>query len=715
MARDFNGTATTGTGEYLEVDATPLTAVPITVSAWCYPADTTNFKEILDITDKDNTDQWLVRLALGNDAKVWAFARDSGANNGIASTSTTYGANAWCHACGVFESGGRAAFLNGGGKGTNATAKSPTGIDRISVGRAGDSTPSDPMQGRLAEIAVWDAALTDGEVALLARGVSPWRIRPGNLKLYYPLYGSASPEPNLAVGGTTYQLTVTGTPVQADHAPVASPFAFVAGWAGAFTSGGAVANTKSLLATQAQVVSVLQKAASRARAATQATSASVVRTWPKALYATQAMVAILSAAIVTVKSLVATQATAQVLAKLVGVVRAATQGTNVPTFSPSAAVSFLLTQAQTALSRRAVSRAQVATQATAQTQTRQVGVVRVATQAAVATLSTLQAVGRALYATQAQAVTVLQRQVGVVRVASQAQATALTRLVGKLLYAVQTAATVFDATRIAGGATLVSLIATQAQAALQHRQAQLVRAATQAQAVTVLRRAVSYALRATQAASTYAEHVVGKLLYATQAESALLTAVRVSLKTLLATQAAVMTQLRQVGKLLTPTQAQSVTRLTRAVTTTLYAAQAGAALLTKAVRVTLQPATQAVAVVFTAAQGAVTTLKTLLAVQEQAALLTKQAQRARVAVQTAATVGPARAVVVTLLATQATAGLIGKAITKALRAVQDAVVSFLGGARPRVINLIASQDSASIALSASNGGNVFSLTANADI
>lgn len=231
MARTFNGTAVTGTGEYLEVDATPITAAPLTVAAWVYPADTTNFKEVVNISDKDDPNQWLVRLALTNTGVVRAYARDSATNDGGADTSSSYSANVWQLVSANYLTTGREVFLNGAGKGTNAVAKTPTGVDRISVGRAGDSTPSDPMQGGIGEIAIWNVALSDAEHAALGRGVHFRRMRRSNLILYYPLWGNASPETPV-VGASTYNLSITGTPDKlGHHAPVAF-FGFGGGFRG---------------------------------------------------------------------------------------------------------------------------------------------------------------------------------------------------------------------------------------------------------------------------------------------------------------------------------------------------------------------------------------------------------------------------------------------------------------------------------------------------
>ena len=79
------------------------------------------------------------------------------------------------------------------------------------------------MNGRLAEIAIWNAALTDDEVLSLSKGVSPLRVDPQNLVAYWPLYGNGSPEPNYVRNSTDLALTLINAPPQIDHAPVMAP------------------------------------------------------------------------------------------------------------------------------------------------------------------------------------------------------------------------------------------------------------------------------------------------------------------------------------------------------------------------------------------------------------------------------------------------------------------------------------------------------------
>ncbi len=74
-----------------------------------------------------------------------------------------------------------------------------------------DLAPETHWNGRLYLVGLWNIALTDSEVAILASGVAPCAIQPGSLQVFAPLDQGQSPEPNLGVGGGSG--TVTGTTV----------------------------------------------------------------------------------------------------------------------------------------------------------------------------------------------------------------------------------------------------------------------------------------------------------------------------------------------------------------------------------------------------------------------------------------------------------------------------------------------------------------------
>ena len=211
MARFFDDGAT----EYLEIDSTPITAAPFTIGCWFYSDDATANQDIVCISDKDVADQKFSLLAAGNvGGDPIAFGADAG---GFANalTSSGYTADTWHHACAVATSPtSRAVYIDGGSKGTNTTSRVPANLDRISIARRGDSSPSNYFSGGVAEVGLWNVALSDAEVATLAQGFSPLFIQPDNLVGYWRLIRD---DDNDLVGG--YDLSALNTPTVATHPP----------------------------------------------------------------------------------------------------------------------------------------------------------------------------------------------------------------------------------------------------------------------------------------------------------------------------------------------------------------------------------------------------------------------------------------------------------------------------------------------------------------
>ena len=138
-----------------------------------------------------------------------------------ASTSTGYSTGVWTHAAAVFATTtSRTAYINGGSSGTStSTRNNPSGLDSVSIGRLGYSTPINYLNGRTAEVGVWNVELTATEIATLAKGVSPLLVRADALVSYWPIVGRTSPEIDLM---GAHPLTLTGT-VQVDHPPMRYP------------------------------------------------------------------------------------------------------------------------------------------------------------------------------------------------------------------------------------------------------------------------------------------------------------------------------------------------------------------------------------------------------------------------------------------------------------------------------------------------------------
>lgn len=210
MARDFSGS-----GQYLIFSGTPpVTTEPLTLSCQFNPDDTGIRKGLLYIRQQGATQWWGIGRTSGD--QIEAHQRGSVFNQ--ATSGGTVSQDTWHVATGVFAGDAdRRAFLDGGNKGTNTTDIVTSGVDRIYVGARDAGTQE--FNGQVAEAGIWDAALTDDEVAQLGLFVSPLLVRPQNLVWYAPVLGRHSPEIDI-VGG--FDLTVTDATV-ADHPRVFYP------------------------------------------------------------------------------------------------------------------------------------------------------------------------------------------------------------------------------------------------------------------------------------------------------------------------------------------------------------------------------------------------------------------------------------------------------------------------------------------------------------
>ncbi|GAI03312.1 unnamed protein product, partial [marine sediment metagenome] len=146
-------------------------------------------------------------------AGAWAYAK----------TSVKYTATVWHHAAAVFAAvDDRRVYMDGGNKGTEATSRTPGAMAKTAIAVMPSDAYSLYMDGYLAEAAVWNIALTDEEVATLAKGFSPLFVHPQNLVAYWPLIGKLSPEIDV-VGG--YDVSLVNAPTFGGHTGVIYPTA----------------------------------------------------------------------------------------------------------------------------------------------------------------------------------------------------------------------------------------------------------------------------------------------------------------------------------------------------------------------------------------------------------------------------------------------------------------------------------------------------------
>jgi hypothetical protein len=159
------------------------------MACWFYSTSSTTNQVLIDIDRSEAYGRYILNVNGSTAGKP--VVANSGNNTVIpfASTTTGYSANTWTHAAGVFiGTSSRTAYINGGSPGTDTTTHSfrnpPT---QILLGCLNYGTPIILFEGWMAEVAIWNAALTAEEVASLAKGFTPDQVRPQSLQFYAPL------------------------------------------------------------------------------------------------------------------------------------------------------------------------------------------------------------------------------------------------------------------------------------------------------------------------------------------------------------------------------------------------------------------------------------------------------------------------------------------------------------------------------------------------
>lgn len=242
MARDFSK----NTSNYCLLGANAINpllsgAPGVTVSAWingdAFDATDFNNRIFVALMTGTSTSGIVLCVAGGPPARArFAIRSENGGTLYTCDGATTLSTGTWYNIVGVADIAGdsMATYLQGASDATASTAftstsftpSTPTGNDTIGcVVGAGGTTPGATgvqFDGRIAELAIWKAALSAGEIAGLGRGASALRYRPNSLVAYYPLIGLGSAERSLVTGGPS--AAITGSIPWATHPPVAPPF-----------------------------------------------------------------------------------------------------------------------------------------------------------------------------------------------------------------------------------------------------------------------------------------------------------------------------------------------------------------------------------------------------------------------------------------------------------------------------------------------------------
>lgn len=214
MARRFESASF----EYGYTTSVPVTSVPLTLA--CHFRQVGGNSSGLVELHKNNAGGHKFTLAAVGGSGTVPIAR-SAAGTGTQSAFTTAAGTVgvWHTAVGVFESNSaRHVYLDGANKGSNTdSASAPSGIDRLKIGiRDWSGSPQSYSDADIAWVAIWDAALTDDEVAAFGDAkFDPRFVRPQNLLRFFPFGGLDGDHDRCLLTGDT--ITWVATPDWTEH------------------------------------------------------------------------------------------------------------------------------------------------------------------------------------------------------------------------------------------------------------------------------------------------------------------------------------------------------------------------------------------------------------------------------------------------------------------------------------------------------------------
>ena len=184
MAASFSSASS----QYLTTASTPVSSAPFTISVIGSIASAAVAVRSLCVIESGNSNI-LYQLFVDGGQRLAFYAEGASGNGTCLITTPLISTGFYFHACAVVNSASnRVLYLNGTTTSTSTTNIGATAVNRINIGsRYYGGSLGGYQNGQIAEVGIWNAALTAAEIASLASGMTPDKIRPQNLVFYAPL------------------------------------------------------------------------------------------------------------------------------------------------------------------------------------------------------------------------------------------------------------------------------------------------------------------------------------------------------------------------------------------------------------------------------------------------------------------------------------------------------------------------------------------------
>jgi hypothetical protein len=180
--------ALNGSTQYLSTASSPVSGSPMTIAVWGRQTAVGSSRAVaVGVNGGTHRNQVQIQTQFSNCLAV--SVGPLGVGGSELQNGSVVVTNTWLHVCGVFESqSSRLVYVNGTAGTQNTTnVGTQNAADTITVGAGWATTLGIYHTGDIAEVGVWNVALTAAEIASLAKGFTCDRVRPQSLVFYAPL------------------------------------------------------------------------------------------------------------------------------------------------------------------------------------------------------------------------------------------------------------------------------------------------------------------------------------------------------------------------------------------------------------------------------------------------------------------------------------------------------------------------------------------------
>lgn len=175
-----------GTNQYLSKATAILSAFPISMAAWVYFTSAAGGACPFSLTNAAATNDLLTWTDFADTPNAFAAEfKKTTAFTAYNSSLAPIPMNTWIHVAAVFSNTTtQISYVNGVNSTATNTSTTIGAMTATGIGASPSTGNSVWWPGLLASIAFWNVALVDGDVASLAAGFSPRKIRPSGLISY---------------------------------------------------------------------------------------------------------------------------------------------------------------------------------------------------------------------------------------------------------------------------------------------------------------------------------------------------------------------------------------------------------------------------------------------------------------------------------------------------------------------------------------------------